>query len=54
VPHGDPKRQHEELGYGPEGIRHAVLSRIDGEARMPIEVGSETSESKAFEPDVVK
>ena len=31
VPHGDPKRQHDELGYGPESLR-ATLARLLGDA----------------------
>lgn len=30
VPHGDPESQHEELGYGPEGIRRALASLLTG------------------------
>jgi len=28
VPHGDPERQHEELGYGPGALRTKIASMI--------------------------
>lgn len=30
VPHGDPAKQHEELGYGPKAIRRAIGELIGG------------------------
>ncbi|MDF1522666.1 MAG: 1-deoxy-D-xylulose-5-phosphate synthase [Trueperaceae bacterium] len=36
VPHGDPKKQHEALGYGPTGIRAAVERLVGVQEPVPV------------------
>jgi hypothetical protein len=36
VPHGNPKQQHEALGYGPTGIRAAVERLLGVQEAAPV------------------
>ena len=49
VPHGDPARQHEELGYGPEALRARIAQAIGDRPAVQTLRAVQTSESETSE-----